>query len=141
MCTHNASNLRLKSECREQPDNPEQISQAEYAGTNGNGRSRRKLWQIDTHFRCSIIGTCLTLDELRELSVKLNLAIDNDVTDYEIKTALTQADIVFCPLNYISHDAYYRTKKHCKQSCKKLVTLPQASLAAFISGLNELVAA
>ena len=38
---------------------------------------RRKIWTIAPHFHCSIIGTCLTAGELRQVFVKLG---DSDAT-------------------------------------------------------------
>jgi hypothetical protein len=32
---------------------------------------RRRIWDFDTHFHCSIIGTCLSTGELRQILVKL----------------------------------------------------------------------
>jgi hypothetical protein len=53
---------------------------------------------------------------------------------------LPQADVVFCPLDCVSHDAANRVKQFCKRHEKRLVLLPSASLAAFTRGLNELAA-
>lgn len=51
---------------------------------------------------------------------------------------LPQADAVVCPVDCVSHDAYQRVKQFCKQSTKRLVLLPTASLSAFVRGLREL---
>jgi Uncharacterized protein conserved in bacteria (DUF2325) len=53
---------------------------------------------------------------------------------------LPQADVVFCPLDSVSHDAANRVRQFCKRHEKRLVLLPSASLAAFTRGLNELAA-
>jgi len=47
-------------------------------------RSRKKLWQLDGSFHCSIIGTCLSLQELRELCQKLRITVQGSLTDYEL---------------------------------------------------------
>ncbi len=44
--------------------------------------TRSKLWEITTWMHCSIIGTCLSTAELRQLLVKLHLA-GADVSDHE----------------------------------------------------------
>ncbi len=44
---------------------------------------RRKLWDLDHGLHCSIIGTCLTLDDLRKLSRKLGIA-EAGADDYDI---------------------------------------------------------
>jgi hypothetical protein len=53
---------------------------------------------------------------------------------------LPQADVVFCPLDCVSHDAANRVKRFCKNHGKQLVFLPKSSLAAFTRGLNEVAA-
>ncbi|MFP3874263.1 MAG: DUF2325 domain-containing protein [Thiohalophilus sp.] len=45
---------------------------------------RRKIWQLDGPFHCSVIGTCLTLKELRDLSQKLCLAAPASLTNYQL---------------------------------------------------------
>jgi hypothetical protein len=57
-----------------------------------------------------------------------------------LDTILPQADVVFCPLDSVSHDAANRVRQFCKHHEKRLVMLPSASLAAFTRGLNELAA-
>jgi hypothetical protein len=44
-----------------------QLQQSLAAETGG----RRKLWEFDVNLHCSIIGTCLTTSELRQVMVKL----------------------------------------------------------------------
>ena len=53
---------------------------------------------------------------------------------------LSQADVVFCPLDSVSHDAADRVRQFCNRHEKRLVMLPSASLAAFSRGLTELAA-
>ena len=45
---------------------------------------RRKLWEIDHRLHCSIVGTCLTLRELRKIARHLNLGIPDDCDEYEV---------------------------------------------------------
>ncbi len=45
---------------------------------------RRKLWEIDHRLHCSIIGTCLTLRELRKIGRHLNLGLFDDVDEYDV---------------------------------------------------------
>jgi len=50
-----------------------------------NRRSQRtKLYQLEKHFHCSIIGTCLTLKELRQIGRSLKLAKLDSLTDYDL---------------------------------------------------------
>ncbi|MFT6906195.1 MAG: hypothetical protein ACJAS1_002860 [Oleiphilaceae bacterium] len=46
-------------------------------------RLRKKLWQLHGHFHCSIIGTCLTLEELRFIASK-HLPASMHVSDHEL---------------------------------------------------------
>ena len=53
---------------------------------------------------------------------------------------LPQADVVFCPLDSVSHDAADRVRQFCNRHEKRLVMLPSASLATFSRCLTELAA-
>ncbi|SEH44121.1 DUF2325 domain-containing protein [Magnetospirillum fulvum] len=52
-------------------------------------RLRRKLWEVSSHCHCTIIGTCLSLPELRGIASRngLELAKPNP-TEYEIHSAM-----------------------------------------------------
>ena len=52
-----------------------------------NKRLRKKLWQLHTNFHCSIIGTCLTLEELRFIARKHLPASDYNTSDHELHSA------------------------------------------------------
>lgn len=45
---------------------------------------RRKIWAISPHFHCSIIGTCLTTGELRQVFVKLGDADAGSASDHAL---------------------------------------------------------
>lgn len=45
-------------------------------------KGRRKLWEIAQHLHCSIIGTCLSMDDLRKLTRKGGMRVADDATDY-----------------------------------------------------------
>jgi hypothetical protein len=44
---------------------------------------RRRIWELSTSFHCSIIGTCLTTIELRQVLAKIAPGIHQE-TDYEL---------------------------------------------------------
>ncbi len=48
------------------------------------GRRRRKIWELERSFHCSLIGTCLSLDELRMLCRKLQPVATARLSDYEL---------------------------------------------------------
>src|SRR5262245_32544736 len=45
---------------------------------------RRRIWELTSHFHCSIIGTCLTTAELRQILVKMRLVGAEKETDHEL---------------------------------------------------------
>jgi hypothetical protein len=45
---------------------------------------RRRIWEINADFHCSIIGTCLTTAELRQILVKSQLAKAHQDTDHQL---------------------------------------------------------
>ncbi|MGF1642295.1 MAG: DUF2325 domain-containing protein [Thiotrichales bacterium] len=51
---------------------------------------------------------------------------------------LNAADAVICAADCVSHNAYYRLKRHCKQSQKPCVMLKHSGLAGFAAGVARL---
>ena len=45
---------------------------------------RRKLWEIDGRLHCSIVGTCLSIAELKKINTRLNRRIRSGVEDYDL---------------------------------------------------------
>jgi hypothetical protein len=52
--------------------------------TSLDGARRRKLWEIDASFHCSIIGTCIDPEDLRKIARKAGLQIAADALEYEV---------------------------------------------------------
>ena len=50
----------------------------------GLPRQRTRLWEFGTNLHCSIIGTCLTTAELRQISVKLGRREAPDATEHDM---------------------------------------------------------
>lgn len=48
------------------------------------GSRRKKLWELDHHYHCSVIGTCLTLAELRQIARKAGISTPAPLHDYEL---------------------------------------------------------
>jgi len=46
--------------------------------------SRTKIWDIDQSLHCSIIGTCLSLGDLRKLATRLDIRFKTTPSDYDI---------------------------------------------------------
>ena len=47
-------------------------------------KRRRRIWEISGHLHCSIIGTCLTTTELRQIFLKMQLPGVHKETDHEL---------------------------------------------------------
>jgi Uncharacterized protein conserved in bacteria (DUF2325) len=47
-------------------------------------KRRRRIWEISSHLHCSIIGTCLSTTELRQIFIKLRVAGIHKETDHEL---------------------------------------------------------
>ena len=52
---------------------------------------------------------------------------------------LSQADVVLCPVDCVSHGACLKAKTLCKQAAKPFVPLRSAGLSSFVAGLHEAV--
>ena len=50
---------------------------------------------------------------------------------------LSQADVVLCPIDCVSHSACLRAKKFCKRAAKTFVPLRSASLSSLAAGLHH----
>lgn len=50
---------------------------------NGNQRRRCRLWELDDYL-CSVIGTCLSVKELKKLGRKMEMNIDFAISAYEL---------------------------------------------------------
>jgi len=48
---------------------------------------RKKIWELEHRFHCSLIGTCLELDELRRLGRKLKMPREVASKDYRLHNA------------------------------------------------------
>ncbi len=51
--------------------------------------------------------------------------------------SLANADLVFCPVDCVSHDACLRVKRHCRQQSKRFIPLRSSGLSAFAAGLRR----
>jgi len=51
--------------------------------------------------------------------------------------SLANADMVFCPVDCVSHDACLRVKRHCRQQSKRFIPLRSSGLSAFAAGLRR----
>ncbi len=49
--------------------------------------ARKRIWQLDSAVHCSVIGTCLSVAELKQLCRRLDLQIQAQVSDYDLHHA------------------------------------------------------
>jgi len=65
----------------------EALSTGDNAGSSAStppGLRRKKIWELEPRFHCSIAGTCFTLDELRRFYRKAHGTFNGVVSDYEL---------------------------------------------------------
>jgi len=62
-----------------------------------------------------------------------------DGTD-RLEGALAKGDVVFCPIDCVSHSACLRAKAFCKRAGKCFLPLRSAGLSSFVAGLHEVAA-
>lgn len=48
--------------------------------------SRRKLWEVPARWHCSLIGTCLAVDEMRRIALKAGFDVEH-MSDYSLHSA------------------------------------------------------
>ncbi|MCW8943905.1 MAG: DUF2325 domain-containing protein [Sedimenticola sp.] len=53
---------------------------------------------------------------------------------------LSKADMVFCPIDCISHDACLKVKRFCKRNAKTFIPLRSSGLSAFAKELSDITA-
>lgn len=54
------------------------------------GSRRRRLWELDDHAHCPVVGVCLPLATVRRIAAKV-LELPADLDDYELHCGLVQA--------------------------------------------------
>ncbi|WP_456406630.1 DUF2325 domain-containing protein [Thiolapillus sp.] len=54
---------------------------------HATGKGRKKLWELEDRFHCSIVGTCLSLEELQKLARKLRVPQRIVNNDYRLHSA------------------------------------------------------
>lgn len=72
----------------------------------GGARSptaRRKLWEISHKHHCPVIGTCLHVDELRQVAKKSGWTSPQRLSDYEVHVAFVSAANDKNPLSLALH--------------------------------------
>ncbi|MDP1680854.1 MAG: DUF2325 domain-containing protein [Burkholderiales bacterium] len=92
---------------------------------------------------CVIGGRTPLLPHYRQLAERLGVRlIHHDGGKEEslsrLPDLLSAADAVICPTDYVSHNAYYQLKRHCKRTGKPCVLFKGASISGFAVALARL---
>jgi len=66
---------------------------------------RKRLWQLEGRYQCAVIGTCLTLEQLRKLGRKSRIRGAGRLTDYELHTAFVGSAGKSTPQTRLVHKA------------------------------------
>ena len=53
-------------------------------------RRRLKIWEIRGHIECSLVGTCLSDEDLRKILGRCRLKFPNDITSYDLHGYFTE---------------------------------------------------
>ncbi len=85
------------------------------------------------------------IEQYRELVARCNGRFehhDGGVEDnrQRLGALLSAADAVVCPVDCVSHDAYYRLKRFCKRHHKPHVFLRSSGISAFARALDSMAA-
>lgn len=51
-------------------------------------KRRRKLWELESRWLCSVLGTCLSMNDLRKVQRQCNLQFETPPQDYQLHAAM-----------------------------------------------------
>ena len=80
---------------------------------------RKKLWELDHFYHCSVIGTCLTLAELRQIQRRLGGLVQGADSDYDLHRAFVSAAREATPASRLIHKHLERKYKPAIQQLGK----------------------
>lgn len=86
---------------------------------------RKKLWEIEPHHHCSLVGTCLTLAELRQLARKAGIAAPNPLSDYELHVVFVNLVKEPGPVSRLVHKHLDRKYHRILQKLSKTPSLAE----------------
>ncbi|BCX81307.1 hypothetical protein MIT9_P0885 [Methylomarinovum caldicuralii] len=98
---------------------------------------RRKIWQLEHRFHCSVAGTCMTLDELIQLCHKARMTVPADFSDYQLHCAFVTAISQPGPLAKLTQkhlDRKYANELKRFRQAKDVQALAEMWQAAFAAG-------
>lgn len=86
------------------------------------GSRRLKLWDMPARFHCAIIGTCLTLDELRKAARQAGIPVAVGETDYDLHTTMVSLADENNPAARALHKMLERKYKRWVTASRKLIS-------------------
>ena len=78
--------------------------------------TRKKLWHLDKPYHCSVIGTCLSLAELQQVTKKYRITVEGKMTDYKLHSIFVNSvSDASDPIRYIQKllDKKYSAQVKC----------------------------
>ena len=91
---------------------PPKVENPNLAVEDAGNHRRRKLWEIEFEHHCIVIGTCISLPELRKLARQAEIAEWNTATDYELHRIAVSAARERTPLSTLMHKELERKFPH-----------------------------
>ncbi len=88
---------------------------------------RKKLWDLDRYYHCSVIGTCLTLAELRQLQRRLGGVAQALDSDYDVHRVFVSTAREAVPASRLIHKLLDRKYKSAIQQLSKARTAEEFS--------------
>jgi hypothetical protein len=90
---------------------------------------RKKIWEISHDYLCSVIGTCLSLEDVRNAFARAGHDLPGDMTDYEIHGMAVHTASDFCRFSNKLNEMLER--KHCADIHRASACENAAELKAF----------
>ncbi|HRD91658.1 MAG TPA: DUF2325 domain-containing protein [Accumulibacter sp.] len=97
---------------------------------------RKKLWELDRYYHCSVIGTCLTLAELRQLQRRLGGSAQSPTSDYDLHRAFVGVARDATPASRLIHKHLDRKYKPAIQQIGKAQSVAEFA-ACWDTALNS----
>ncbi len=99
---------------------------------------------LDGRLVLCVGGRKQLVDQYRAMVTDCNGRFDHhdggmEDSQHRLEAMLSSADIVVCATDYVSHGAYYRTKRFCKRTEKPHVLLGNSGLSAFALAIDNLM--
>ncbi len=66
-------------------------------------RRRKRLWDLDNRLHCSVVGTCLTLGDLRRIAARVGISIPRDEEEYAVHGNFVAAVAKPGPIARVTH--------------------------------------